>query len=216
MPSDGDQNRGKALVALITIFGFLSTTTFTLRIGIRSLKRQLGWDDFTISIAWIFLLIGMSFNGLEYHSGFGRHVYYLSKGQVESVLKWSWLTQIFLFPTICLTKISIALFILRIKKTGWLKWSLYALIAGLVATTLPCLVILLAQCRPVQAYWNRAEGTCWNPHIYANAIWAQVGRIKLQTGYDITHIGQFTRSSLTFFVHFSQSWSCGISRSTPA
>ena len=175
-PPDGNVNRGLTLVIICIVMACVATTTFIMRIGIRSATRNLGWDDFVVSLAWIFLMMGMSFNGLEYHSGFGRHLFYLSRAQVESVLKWSWLTQFFLFLTICLTKIAISLFILRIKHTGWLKWALYALIAGLVATTVPCLVILLAQCQPLHAFWNRTAGTCWNPHVYANAIWVQVGR----------------------------------------
>ena len=175
-PPDGNVNRGSSLVVICAVMGSLSTATMVMRIGIRSVNRQLGWDDLTIGLAWSFLIIGMSFNGLEYHFGFGRHIFYLSHDQVESVLKWSWLTQFFLFLTICLTKVSISLFILRIKKTGWLKWALYALIVGLLATTIPCLVILLAQCQPLYAFWDRAAGVCWNTHIYADAIWAQVGK----------------------------------------
>ena len=174
-PRGGDVDRGGTLIVLCTLGGSLSTATFFMRIGIRALNRQFGWDDWTITAAWIFLLVGMSMNGLEYHSGFGRHQFYLNHLQVQSILKWSWLSQFFLFLTICLVKISISLFILRIKRRGWLKWALYALMAGLVVTTVPCIVMLLAQCQPVRAYWDRATGKCWNPHFYANAIWAQVG-----------------------------------------
>ena len=83
-----------------------------------------------------------------------------------------------------LSKYPISLFILRIKRMGWLKWALYALMAGLVAITVPYLVILLAQCQLVKAFWSQAEGECWDPHVYANAIWAQVRE------YSMLHIGR--------------------------
>lgn len=178
----GDVNRGTTFIVLAVVFGFLSTATTAVRISIRALSRQLGWDDLAIVLASSLVMIELVFNGLQYHTGDGRHMYYLSESQVLKTLKWGYITEFFLFFIICFTKISICLFVLRIKNNGWLKWCLYTLMAGLVITTLLCEVILFAQCRPIHAFWNRDSGTCWDPVIYNNAIWAQVGMYGVPNG----------------------------------
>ena len=181
VPSGGDVNRGASLVILCSVFGFISLTTTLIRVTVRSLSQQLGWDDFAISAATIFLITGEVFNGLSYGAGYGRHTVYLSSKQIQAILKWSFVTQIFLYLVNSITKVSICLYILRIKRTGWLKWSMYALMAGLTITAATCSIVLLAQCRPIYRNWDRtnSHGSCWGPNVYQDAIWAQVGKADL-------------------------------------
>ena len=162
-------------MVLAVVLGFISTATTAMRLGMRGIKRQLGLDDFFIGLASGLLIGQLVFNGLQYHSGDGRHIFYLTESQTRQALKWRYITEFFLFLIICIAKVSICLFVLRIKNSGWLKWCLYSLMTGLVITTMSCEIILLAQCRPIHAYWDGMRGKCWNPAIYNDAIWAQVG-----------------------------------------
>ena len=50
-PPHGDIKRGVTLVVLCALGGLLFMATFAMRIGIRTLNRQLAWDDFTITVA---------------------------------------------------------------------------------------------------------------------------------------------------------------------
>ena len=93
-----------------------------------------------------------------------------------NIIKWTWANEVLIFITVCLIKISICLFILRIKSTGWLKWSLYAMMTGLILTNGSCVIVLLAQCRPLHAYWDRSAGSCWDVRIYNGFIYASVGK----------------------------------------
>ncbi|KAL8965502.1 MAG: hypothetical protein Q9183_003820, partial [Haloplaca sp. 2 TL-2023] len=173
-PVDGDINRGTQFMVIAFVFGFLSTVTTAIRITVRTLKRQFGYDDFAISLATALILIQLVFYGLEYHEGAGRHAFYLSQRQQQRSLMWNYVTQYLLFLILSITKVSICLFILRIKNTGWLRWCLYALMGGLVVTTLSCIIILSAQCRPLWAFWMPEAGSCWRKDVYNDAIWAQV------------------------------------------
>ena len=177
-PPGGDVNRGAALVVLCSILGLVTASTTIARISVRTLSRQVGSDDLVIGAATIFLVTGEIFNGLSYGAGYGRHVVYLDPKQVQNVLKYSFITQIFLYLVNSLTKISICLFILRIKKTGWLKWCLYVLMGGLIVTAATCWIVLFAQCRPIYRNWDRTNphGSCWDPSIYEDVVWAQVGK----------------------------------------
>lgn len=180
-PPDGDVTRGTPFIILVAVFGSISSITTALRLGVRIANRQQGWDDLTIAIAMILVLVQVVFNGLQYHAGIGRHAYYLSPIDAMDTLKWSFAAMTLFFAIVCLTKISICLFILRIKKTGRLKWILYTLMAGLVITTAAPEIILFAQCRPIRSFWDRSIGNCWNETIYISVVWAQAGRIATST-----------------------------------
>ena len=184
-PVEGDVNRGSQFLVIAVVFGALSTITTAIRVIVRTIKRQFGYDDFAISLATGLILIELVFCGLEYHEGAGRHAYYLSERQQQRSLMWNYVTQYLIFLIICITKISICLFILRIKNTGWLPWCLYILMGGLVLTSLPCIIILSAQCQPLWAFWAPEAGTCWSRDVYNDAIWAQVGARDPRTNTSI-------------------------------
>ena len=171
-------DRGNNVVILVSVFTLLSITTTALRLIVRGVNRHLSWDDYLIASAVVLVIVQCSFNILQVERGFGHHMEYLvaTKANIVDAMKWTWLAEVFLFLVVPLTKTSICFFIFRIKDGGWLKWFLYALIAGLVATNGLCVIILLAQCTPIQANFDRSRGKCWNIRIYNDAIWLQVGQ----------------------------------------
>lgn len=175
LPRGGDVNKGTTFIILVAVLAPISIITTALRVGVRIANRQQGWDDFTIAFATILVLIQFVFNGLQYHAGIGRHSVYLSPDHAKDALKWSYVTMILFFIIVCLTKISICLFILRIRKTGWLKRVLYALMTGLVITTLAPEIILFIQCQPIRSFWDGSVGNCWRQIVYDNVVWAQAG-----------------------------------------
>lgn len=62
---EGDSNRGTTFIILAIVFGSLSTITTLIRIRVRSIKHQLGWDDFAIGLASVLIVVELVFNGLE-------------------------------------------------------------------------------------------------------------------------------------------------------
>lgn len=108
--------------------------------------------------------------------GNGRHRWYLSKEDYEHVNFLTWMTQIFLFSNIALLKCSICLLILRIKNEKILRRCLYAMMVGLVLTNVEPIIILLAQCRPIQKSWRALPyGKCWPTQVRIYSIYCQVG-----------------------------------------
>ena len=177
-PPDGDvSSRAQALLAVVVVSSTIATASTVLRLAVRSVSRKLGWDDATMALATLLLVIQTVFGGLEYGAGFGRHQYYLTIPAVQTIFKWNFITEVLLFLIIPLTKISICLFVARIKNTGWLKWLLRGLIAGLVITTIVPIVVLLAECQPIYAFWDKTAGTCWNPQILNDVNYVQVGKL---------------------------------------
>ena len=80
-PTYGDVDRETTLIVLTTVFTFFSTITTIIRIFIEAVKHQLGWDDFSIALAVVLLLVQLAFTGLEYHAGGGHHSIYLKTSQ---------------------------------------------------------------------------------------------------------------------------------------
>ncbi|KAL8945211.1 MAG: hypothetical protein Q9211_000261 [Gyalolechia sp. 1 TL-2023] len=85
-PADGHVNRGTTLIIITSLLTALSTITTSIRIAVRSIKHQMGWDDLAISLATLLALVEIVFNGLEYRAGFGRHAFYLTTEQQQRSL----------------------------------------------------------------------------------------------------------------------------------
>ena len=88
-------------------------------------------------------------------AGFGRHIYYLDTAQLTRFKKLNFVSGIFTNLIICLVKLSVALFLLRIGgHTRWLRSSLFATITLLVSSTVATVVIIFVQCRPIAGLWD--------------------------------------------------------------
>ena len=176
-----DNGLGKTFLGLTCLFMTLCLATTIIRMIVRSANRLVGTDDYLACSSMVLLIVQWVFIGLVVEAGLGASKYDLDAMELELVSKYMWFLQVFLFINLPLPKISICVFIMRIKNYGWLKWFLYGLMAGLFIANMACVIILLAECRPVSAYWKGDTAACWDPNIYDNAIWASVGMLKSRT-----------------------------------
>ena len=174
-PLPPDDNLGPGFVTLTAVLTVFSASTTALRLWARGAKRQLGLDDLTIGLTAFLALVRMAVQIWGAHEGFGRHKAYLSAGQYIHVSLHLWITQIILFCMVALMKSSICLLMLRIDNNRWLKYILYTVIVGLVISSGECIIILLSECRPIYAWWDRSKGKCWPTYVRVNSIYAQVG-----------------------------------------
>ena len=174
-------NPGTSLIIITAVFATISVLTTAIRVGVKAYQRQLKWEDHIILLAMILLLCQTTFNGLQYRWGSGSHIGTLDPDEIMQTLKYVYITEFFLFFVVLFTKASICFFTLRIKNTRNLRYSLYALMGGLVITSGICEIVLGAQCQPIYAFWDRAAGTCWDPKLYNDVIWAQVGTCRLSS-----------------------------------
>lgn len=134
-------------------------------------------DDYAISVCCILAIVRTSLQIVSVKHGNGRHRWYLSVEDYEYVNFFTWMTQIFLFTNIGLLKCSICLLILRIKNEKILRRCLYAMMVGLVVTNFEPIVVLLAQCRPIQKSWKTLPyGKCWPTQVRIYSIYVQVGK----------------------------------------
>ncbi|KAK4159945.1 hypothetical protein QBC43DRAFT_304145 [Cladorrhinum sp. PSN259] len=173
-PLPPDDNVGPALLAISGVLIGLVVITSSLRLFVRFSLNALGLDDYTMVLVTAMCITRFGIQVAQVNEyGNGRHRWYLTDDQYVNNNMLGWYNQIFLFLSMCLLKVSICLLLLRIKKEKALKRFLYALMAGLFITNFGCVIILLAQCQPISAYWTRI-GKCWDTRVRIYAIYITI------------------------------------------
>ncbi|KAH7233359.1 hypothetical protein BKA59DRAFT_560178 [Fusarium tricinctum] len=172
-PLPPDENVGPVLLGVSGVCLALVVITTAIRIWVRLGLRSLGWDDFTIVIATILGIARFGIQAAQVKIGNGRHRWYIDAADYMDNNKLGWFAQILLFASICFLKISILLLLLRLKDSRRVKYSAWAIMAGLFFTNFGCIVILLAECKPTSAYWT-GVGECWDPRIRIYSIYATI------------------------------------------
>ena len=119
------------------------------------------------------------------HYGFGRHVFYLSQSQLSHAVKYQHFAILSNILSTTFARISICMFLLSIFKIDrrW-RGGLLALITFLVVSTIPIVVIIFAQCRPIRKLWYpQTPGQCWRPEALIRAGNYQGGKASLTAWY---------------------------------
>jgi hypothetical protein len=164
---------GPTLLVISIVVLVLVLTTTALRITVRTKRHALGGDDYTIAVASLLAIGRVTCQIISVSHGNGKHREFIANQDYEYINFLTWLTQLFLFPILCLLKISVCLLVLRIKSTKTLRYCLWSLITLLVLTTLLPDIVLLAECDPVSAYWTSQHDKCWSPNIRIYSIYLQ-------------------------------------------
>ena len=151
-------------------------TTLT-RLYVRAHNRVLGWDDHTIVLTAALALARFGCQVQQVRHGDGRHRMYLDPADYRISNMYGWYAQLFLFLGVCLLKISICLLLLRIKNDRKLRRLIYGVMGGLVFTNGIVILILLAECRPIEGYWTGAisDGRCWDPRVRVYSVYFSIG-----------------------------------------
>jgi len=111
-------------------------------------------------------------------SGAGRHIYYLSDPEAAalSLVKWNTFYQMANVIGALGTKISISLFILRIKNHRRFKLLLYGVMILLALPTVAIVISLCVSCIPLEKLWNPSiSGYCTPTQIPLTISYVQSG-----------------------------------------
>lgn len=173
-----DDNSGPALMVISSLLLGLIIITTSLRLYTRFSLRMLGWDDYTITVTALLAVVRVAIQAVQVQHGNGRHRPFISPEDYIVNNMLGWYAQLLLFISTALLKISICLLLLRIRNSRRLKIFLGCVIAGLVITNLTCVIILLAECTPVEAYWM-GGGVCWDTRVRIYAIYITIGKSRV-------------------------------------
>ncbi|KAK3360701.1 integral membrane protein [Lasiosphaeria hispida] len=171
-PLPPDENAGPALLAISGILITLILITTSLRLFVRFSNGALGADDYIIAVVAVLCVMRFAVQAVQVNKfGNGRHRWYLAEDNYINNNMLGWYAQVLLFVTMCLLKVSICLLLLRIKHDRRLKLFLSIVMAGLFVTNFGCIVILLAQCKPISVYWTGGGGVCWDTRVRIYSIY---------------------------------------------
>lgn len=194
-PLPADDNIGNVLLIPAAVFIIPSTITTGLRLWAR--RNSPGLDDWTIALAAILTVVLNVLSIVGVKHGKGRHVCFLDDDSISEIGRYSLINQIVLFWALFFIKTSVCLLVLRVKSNTILRWA-SGLAVGLMATsTVVACAALLAECKPVSAYWNRSTGQCQAPTFRIYSIWIQAGRCSsnIYTKLMVLTSSQQSRSS---------------------
>jgi len=109
----------------------------------------------------------------------GRHVYYLTTGQLVLSTKYNFLSQPPAIMSLAFGKCSVGFLVLRIvgPNTFWRKWFLHINMALYTTISILTASFTLGQCIPVRALWELPGSVptakCWNKDISVNFGYSQ-------------------------------------------
>jgi hypothetical protein len=115
----------------------------------------------------IFIILSGFTTFLAKNGGF-RHLADLSEAEKVIAVKYNWITQEWGISGLVAGKVSVALQLLRIigANNKRNRWTLYLLMASLVAISIVDCIITFAQCSPPKALWEpNIPHKCWGTEV---------------------------------------------------
>ncbi|KAF2246217.1 hypothetical protein BU26DRAFT_402018, partial [Trematosphaeria pertusa] len=185
---DDNNTQAPILLGLGGTLLFISICLLAARLWSRLRPTyRLKLDDWTVLGATVLAVVQYFILAVSVVFGLGRHARFVSFSRRSTSLRLLFISQVFWYWSITLVKLSVALLLLRLKRTRPWRLFLYFLItltivAGLVQTAFQFL-----QCRPFSVYWDpgvfrKQKVTCFKRAVINGNI---VTFSAIQVGLDI-------------------------------
>ncbi|XXH02504.1 hypothetical protein Hte_008880 [Hypoxylon texense] len=164
LPVEGFTKTIQVVTYIICVF---ATIIIALRVYVKyshSGSQRWGWDDIFAVAGWVPLLPSVVFLILATNYGLGAHDSQVPDGMLVyyqvRVKSYMFCFELIYFASSVLTKLAMAVMILRLSATKVYAYIIWGNMAVLAINALVCLVILFASCSPIQALWNEKLGYC--------------------------------------------------------
>ncbi|KAF4499911.1 hypothetical protein FAGAP_3912 [Fusarium agapanthi] len=154
IPTNSTQQTG---IAIIFLMMSLALVTWSARMYSRFSKKQIGIDDWFVTVAMLFSIgLHVPYYYFFRYEYIGFHTKDLPKNyDIEPVLFYNWIMQVFYNPILALVKSSILFFLLRLGgHNRGIKWAIYGLNAFNVALMIAIFLTVVFQTIPINAYWD--------------------------------------------------------------
>ncbi|CRG82709.1 hypothetical protein PISL3812_00053 [Talaromyces islandicus] len=172
-----DHDNGPAVNGVTWSFLIVAVVSVLLRCYVRIFMiKSFGYDDILIVITLGVLIAGDVVISNMVSAGMGRHLEYLSNPKYSAlqIAKWNAIYQILNVSGALLTKISIGLFLLRLKQSRKFTIAVWGVLTPLFITTLILCFVVGLQCRPLRALWTPTiKGQCISPETPLNVSYVQ-------------------------------------------
>lgn len=145
---------------------------------IRMINARDGYaiDDYCAIAAYISALPMGILEFFMSDDGFGKDIWNIPHEKIYRIIQFTWLTEIFYFIAVALTKISFLYFCLRIFPRQQMRRAILILIGIVAAQGIAFTLTCIFNCLPVSFIWENWDGQhtgkCINFHVFA---WAHAG-----------------------------------------
>ncbi|KAL6895422.1 hypothetical protein HDV57DRAFT_8797 [Trichoderma longibrachiatum] len=173
----------KTIQAITYTVCILATLTVALRIYVRmrlsGSERAWGWDDIFAVAGWVPLLPSVVFLILATYYGLGARDDHVPEGMLiyyqVRVKGYMFIFEMVYFASSVLTKLAMAIMILRLTSTRHYAYIIWGNMALLGVNATVCLIIMFVSCSPLPALWNEKLGYCrieygWIIISYAGSV----------------------------------------------
>ncbi|KAJ0277957.1 hypothetical protein CBS470a_010020 [Colletotrichum nupharicola] len=157
---------------LVAGVGFaLALVFFILRLcsALPGFGRELGWDDWTIIACVILTVPPTVFAFTLVDNGLGKDMWTLPLKNIENVLEYYFLGELFYFLAQAMNKLSILFFLNRIFQHNNLSKAIWVTMGLVLAYAAAFFFATLFQCWPINHAWLQLEekhlGRCNNIHL---------------------------------------------------
>ncbi|KAK4132203.1 hypothetical protein BT67DRAFT_386262 [Trichocladium antarcticum] len=162
-----DHNRGAEILAVCGTMVALSLFTVVMRLWVRvRIVKHVGSDDWAIIAAMTVIFVEMMIIIPEVGYGAGRHVEYIDPpSNVIKGLHLNFITQPLCLVALCLTKVSVGLFLLRLTPSPKLRRFVIGTIGFTILSTTGNFLTVFFQCQPLAFAWDSSieGGKCIPP-----------------------------------------------------
>ncbi|KAK3994270.1 hypothetical protein QBC44DRAFT_286477 [Cladorrhinum sp. PSN332] len=164
-PVPPDNNRGPEILAICGSLVAISTVVVALRMYVRGkMIGQIGADDWVMVGAMIVMFVEMMIIIPQVGYGAGRHVQYIKPAEnVTKGLHLNFATQPLCLIGLCLTKVSVGLFLLRLTPSPRFRWFVIGMIVFTILSATGNFLTVFFQCQPLPLTWgdpNVKDGKC--------------------------------------------------------
>ncbi|KAH8667994.1 hypothetical protein BGZ60DRAFT_408393 [Tricladium varicosporioides] len=148
-------SRSEEFEIILTVLIAISAPFIILRILSRILvTRKLWWDDWTLAVASVVLLVTLAIEIPMARKGYGKHIWNLDPPNIPILQKLFYITQIFYICVQVLTKVSLLVCFLRIFPQRWFQMTTKVSIIAILIHGVIFIFVIAFQCVPVQSIWN--------------------------------------------------------------
>ncbi|KAK4125816.1 hypothetical protein N657DRAFT_654352 [Parathielavia appendiculata] len=165
-PIPPDENRGPEILAVCGSLVGIALFVVVLRIWVRAkIVRHVGADDWTIIAAMLVMFVEMMVIIPQVQVGGGRHVQYIQPPEnVVKGLHLNFVTQPLCLISLCFTKVSVGLFLLRLTPSRNFRYIVIGMIVFTIMSHTGNLLTVFFQCRPLALAWDSSvKGECIPP-----------------------------------------------------
>ncbi|OCL11955.1 hypothetical protein AOQ84DRAFT_313007 [Glonium stellatum] len=171
-----NEDQGPTILAITLTVTSLALVTLIIRLFVRiRMIRNVGWDDYMMVLAMALCIAGQGVIIPEVRNGAGKHITHIPPGSIMKGLKYNFITQPIFLWAICMVKMSVGFFLLRVAATPFFRRAITSIMVFMGVYTLVCFCTIMFQCTNLAVQWDSSvKSKCFTPRTLRGLSYTNV------------------------------------------